>query len=165
LGLAEKTSVGTENGSGVARSTFLGPLVPVTVLVVGWLAILGTEGWMEGVKYSWALVLAAGLGLKTAAPRLHYSPTRLELAIGPWRRAVDLTDLKSVKWVAVRGAGNQGKLLVDDRLGGRVPIFVGRFSRAEVWGQVLLDAAAACNAQVDRRAQSILDQGSRTKSQ
>ncbi|HEY2176528.1 MAG TPA: hypothetical protein VGH85_22185 [Mycobacteriales bacterium] len=158
-------SVSTAEVVGVARPTFLGPLVPASVGVIIWLVIVGTEGWVTGVKYSWLLVLATGLALWTALPRLHYSPTRLELTIGPWRRAVDLMDLKSIKWVPVRGAGNQGKILVSDKHGDLVPLYVGRFSKTEEWGSLLLSAAVHCNADVDRRAHSILDQRSRQRSQ
>jgi len=150
---------------GMARPTFLGPLLPATVGAIIWFGILGTEGWVVGVKYSWLLVLAIGFALWIALPRLHYSPTRLELTIGPWKRAADLMDLKSIRWVMVRGAGNQGKILVSDRHGGLVSLYVGRFSKTEEWGPLLLSAAAQCNADVDRRARSILIQGARKGSQ
>jgi hypothetical protein len=150
---------------GVAKPTFLGPLVPASVGVVCWFLILGTEGWVAGMKYSWLLLLAVSLGCWIGLPRLHYWPTRLELTVGPWRRAVDLTDLKGIRWKSVRGAGNQGKLLITDRHGGLIPIYVGRFSKTQEWCPLLLGAAEHSDAYVESRARSILAHGSRTKSQ
>jgi hypothetical protein len=53
----------------------------------------------------------------------------LELAVlGPWRRAVDLDSLESIRWKHTGGAASRGTMFVRDRSGRRVPIYVGRFS-------------------------------------
>jgi hypothetical protein len=142
---------------GVAKPTFLGPLLPSTVGVIIWVTIVATEGSTVGLKYSWLLLLAVSLGLWTVLPRLHYWSTRLELTIGPWRRTVDLAQLQHIKWEAVRGAGNRGRIVVSDNAGGRVGIYVGRFTEADKWGPLLLESAARCGAKVDRHSRAILE--------
>jgi len=144
-----------EPAKGVAKPTFLGPLVPATTGVIIWIAILATEGLTVGLKYSWLLLLAISLGLWTALPRLHYAPTRLDLTIGPWRRTVDLAELQSIQWKPVRGT--EGKILVSDDRGGRVGIYFGRFTDVDEWQPLLLESAARCGAKVDRHSRAILE--------
>lgn len=140
----------------VARPTEFGELIPATVVLVGWLGIIAKEGWQVGLDTSWALLIVLPLVTWTLIMRLRYCPTRLELAMGPWRRRVDLTSLQSVRWKMTGGWRSQGTIFVRDSHGGLVPIYVGRFGKLEHWGPLLLDAAARCEADVDAHTRSIL---------
>jgi hypothetical protein len=89
--------------------------------------------------------------------RLHFSRTRLGLTIGPWRRFVDLGALESVRWKMTGGWRSRGTILVRDRYGHRVPIYVGRFKRGGEWGPLLIEAAAANGVTIDKRVRSFLE--------
>jgi hypothetical protein len=52
-----------------------------------------------------------------------------------------------------------GTIFVRDQHGGRVPIYVGRFSRIEEWGPLLLDAAERSHAPVDPHSRALLNPG------
>lgn len=89
--------------------------------------------------------------------RLHFSPTRVGLTIGPWRRYADLTALESLTWKMTGGWRSQGTIFVRNRSGHRVPIYVGRFKRGREWAPLLLEAAAASGARLDEHARTLLE--------
>jgi hypothetical protein len=88
--------------------------------------------------------------------RLQLDGDRFALTIGPWRRAVDMAALESITWKMTGGGRSRGMIFVRDAHGGRVPIYVGRFSRIDQWGPRLLNAAARCGATVDARSRHLL---------
>jgi hypothetical protein len=109
----------------------------------------------------WLLLIALGLGAWTLLRQLRFSRSSLRITLGPWSRAVDLTQLESIRWkdntIGVTAAGT---LYVRDRSGHRVAIEVGRFKRGAEWAPLLLEAAAAGGATVDKSARKILERGS-----
>lgn len=139
-----------------ARPTRFDELIPAMVVFAFWLVILAKEGWQVWLDTSWALLIALPLAAWTLLMRLRYSDSRFRLTIGPWRRAVDLTALQSIHWRMTGGWRSKGTIFVSDTHGNRVPIYVGRFTKSEEWGPLLLGAATRCNAEVDSRARSIL---------
>jgi hypothetical protein len=140
----------------VAGPTQFGELVPATVGLTLWFGILGTEGVTVGLKYSWILLIAFGLGGWALLMRLRYSPERFRRTIGPWRSEVDLTALQSIGWKMTGGWRSQGMIFVRDRRGGQVGIYVGRFNKINEWGPLLLQAAERSGADVDRHSRGIL---------
>ena len=142
----------------VARPTKFGEMVPVTAGVAIWAGVVAQDGWEVGLRYSWILLLAVPLAAWTLLMRLRYRPDRFRRTIGPWRLAVDLNALESIKWKMTGAWRSQGMIFVKDRHGKRVPIYVGRFNRIDEWGPLLLDAAARCNAEVDGYSCAVLSQ-------
>lgn len=64
--------------------------------------------------------------------------------------------LESVHWRMTGGWRSQGTIFVSDKHGSRVPIYVGRFTKSEEWGPLLLGAASRCDAEVDSHARRVL---------
>ncbi len=147
-----------ESGERVAGPTQFGELIPAAVGMAMWITTAAKEGWSVGLHTSWILLIALPLAGWTLLMRLRYSPARLERTIGPWRNKVDLTALQSIKWKMTGGWRSQGMIFVRDRHGGRVGIYVGRFTKADEWGPLLLDAAERSGADVDRHSRGILRQ-------
>lgn len=147
-----------EAGERVAGPTQFGELIPATVVLLGWVAILVHEGWSVGLHTSWALLIALPLAGWTLLMRLRYSSNRFQRTIGPWRSEADLTALQSINWKMTGGWRSQGMIFVRDQRGGRVGIYVGRFTKVEEWGPLLLQAAERCGAEVDRHSRAILQQ-------
>jgi hypothetical protein len=140
----------------VATPTKFGEVFTATVGVAIWAAIAIQQGLDVGLKYSWLLLTALALGAWALLMRLRYTSDRLAMTIGPWRRRVDLNSLDSISWKMTGAWRSQGTILVRDRNGGEVPIYVGRFNRENEWGPLLLDAANRCEAQVDHRSRQLL---------
>ena len=152
------SAIRADAAEGIAGPTEFGELVPATVGLTIWVAVLATEGVTVGIKYSWLLLIALGLGGWALLMRLRYSPKRFQRTIGPWRSEVDLTALQSIKWKMTGASRSQGMIFVRDRHGGRVGIYVGRFKKVDEWGPLLLDAAERSGAEVDRHSLRILRQ-------
>lgn len=106
------------------------------------------------------VILAVGLGLGawTLLMRLRFSADSLSMTVGPLRRTVDLSSLESVSWKMTGTWRSKGTIFVRDRHGQEVPIYVGRYSRSNDWGPLLLDAARRSGAHVDSRSEGILRQ-------
>jgi len=141
----------------VAMPAQYGELVAATAGVLSWLYILLTQGTSLAIETLWILAIVVPLGAWSLSMRLHFSRTRLGLTIGPWRRYVDLRTLESVHWKMTGGWRSRGTILVRDRYGHHVPIYVGRFKRGGEWGPLLIEAAAASGATIDKRAHSFLE--------
>jgi hypothetical protein len=139
-----------------ARPAQYGELVAAVAGTLSWLYILATQGTLLAIETLWILAIVLPLGAWSLLMRLHFSDTRLGLTIGPWRRYVDLGALESVRWKMTGGWRSRGTILVLDRYGHRVPIYVGRFKRGGEWGPLLIEAAAASGATIDERARSFL---------
>ena len=144
----------------VAGPTQFGEMVPVTVGLLIWVLIVAKEGWNVGLHTAWILLIVLPLAAWTLLMRLRYNPNRLRRTIGPWRNEVDLTALQSIKWKMTGGWRSQGMIFVRDRHGGRVGIYVGRFTKVNEWGPLLLDAAERSGADIDRHSRGILRQHS-----
>ena len=140
----------------IAGPTQFGELVPATVGLTIWFAILATEGVTVGIKYSWLLLIALGLGSWALLMRLRYTPERFLRTIGPWRSEVDLDALQSIRWKRTGTWRSQGMIFVRDRHGGQVGIYVGRFNKIDEWGPLLLQAAERSGADVDSHSRRIL---------
>lgn len=145
----------------VARPATYGEMAAATASVAIWLYFLVAQGAGPALEASPFLVLGVLLGAWTLLIRLRFSPTRLVLAVGPWRRSVDLEAIESVHWKMTGGGRSRGTIFVSDRRGRRVPICVGRFRRSDEWGPVLLEAAARAGADVDPRTRDLLEGGDR----
>ena len=127
--------------------------------IVCWAAIAVTEGAMTGLEYAWLLVAALPLGVWVLRMRLLVKDDYLlEFAVvGPWRHRVDLSSLESLNRKRTGGRGGLGVIVVRDSHGGRLQIPVGRLSGREVWGKMLLDAAAQTGASVDNSSRQLLE--------
>lgn len=148
--------IDTPSREGVAGPAQFDELVPAAVVLAFWAVILAKEGWSPFLATSWMLLIALPLASWTLLMRLRYSPTRLRRTIGPWRSEVDLTALQSITWKMTGGWRSQGMIFVRDRHGGRVGIYVGRFTKLDEWGPLLLDAAERSGGDVDRHSRGIL---------
>jgi hypothetical protein len=113
---------------------------PETALISVWLLLLGA------LLAGWALLM-----------RLHYSSRQLAIAIGPWRRAVDLGQLASVTWKRTGGGRSRGTILVRDRAGHTVPVYVGRFTDRKEWGPLLVQSATKSRAPIDAHSRAYLE--------
>jgi hypothetical protein len=126
-------------------------------LVVVWVAIAFSEGLSVGLRYGWVLAIGLVHGTWVLRMRLQLRGRRLELPlVGPWRRAVDLDSLESIRWRHTGGPASKGTMLVRDRTGRRVPIYVGRFTGSEVWSKILLEAAERSGAMIDDHSRHLL---------
>jgi hypothetical protein len=150
-------SASRDNVELVATPARYDELVAAGAGVASWLAILLFAGPRLALETVWILVIALPLGAWTILIRLRFSPSRLRVALGPWSRAVNLSELESIHWRYTGGWRSQGTISVRDRSGHKVRIYVGRFKRGEEWGPLLLQAAAASGAKVDKRAREILE--------
>jgi hypothetical protein len=139
-----------------------GELVAAVSGTAAWFYILATQGWRLAIETLWILAITLPLGTWTLLLRLRFSTTRLGLTVGPWRRYVDLDALESVHWKMTGGWRSRGTIIVRDRSGHRVPIYVGRFKREQEWGPLLLEAATASRAAVNAHARSLLEQPTRS---
>jgi hypothetical protein len=144
-------------GELVAKPTEFGPMLPATAGVVLWLIFLIGEGPIAGIETVWLLFIALPLGARTMLMRLRFGGGKLRLTVGPRRREVDLGALESVSWKMTGGWRSRGTIVVQDKHGGRVPIYVGRFTRKEAWGPLLLAAAKSSNARVDTHSRHLLE--------
>lgn len=128
-----------------------------------WAVIVGSDGLLVGLKYIWVLAIGLVLGTWVLRMRLRLRGSTFELAVvGPWRRAVDLDSLESIRWKHTGGPASKGTIFVRDRTGHRVPVYVGRFSGGEVWGKILLEAAARGGATIDDHSRRLLEEVSTT---
>jgi len=142
----------------VAAPARYNELIAAAAAAATWIGVLILSGPQVAVPSTWLLVVAAGLGAWTLMRRLRFSRSLLRVTLGPRSRAVDLRQLESIRWKDnTYGLWAQGTIYVRDRSGHRVPIEIGRFKRAEEWGPLLLQAAAACGAEVDGPSREILE--------
>lgn len=142
----------------VAKPAYYGELLAAGAGTATWLGLLVQNGPLFGLQTIWLLFIGLGLGAWTLMIRLRFSRYRLRLTLGPWSRAVDLTELESIRWKDTGLADPiNGTIHVRDRSGHKVPIYVGRFKRGEEWGPLLLQAAAAYGATVDAKSREILE--------
>jgi hypothetical protein len=125
--------------------------------VVLWIVLFITKGPVFGLESIWLLLIALGVGAWTTGRRLRFSPSRVRITFGPWSREVDLTQLESIRWKPTAGV-SEGFLVVRDRSGHRVPIELERFKRRQEWGRLLLDAAEASGATLDKTSREILQE-------
>jgi hypothetical protein len=88
--------------------------------------------------------------------RLRFDREYIERTIGPFRQRVRLDALASIEFKQTGTWRSQGMLFVSDTQGHRVGIYVGRFTRTAEWSALLLAAAAAKHASVQRRARGTL---------
>jgi hypothetical protein len=144
------------SGEVTAKPTGFGEVVAATGGVVVWLVVLIARGPTAALETSWILLIALPLGAWALLMRLRLDSDRFALTIGPWRRAVDMAALESITWKMTGAGRSRGMIFVRDRRGGRMPIYVGRFSGIDEWGPCLLDAAARCGADVDARSRHLL---------
>jgi hypothetical protein len=115
-----------------------------------WAAITVSGGPGVGLKFAWMLAMALVLGAWVVRMRLLVQGSVMTFAIvGPWRHRVDLSELQSVAWKHTGGPGSRGVFVVRDDQGRHLQIPVGRLSGIEVWGKLLLDAAARSGATID----------------
>jgi hypothetical protein len=145
------------SGELVAKPTKFGELIPATLATGFWILWLVQQGIVFGLETSWILLITLPLGGWALLMRLRFGPEQLLMTVGPWRRGVDLGALESITWKMTGGWRSRGTIFVRDRLGGRVPIYVGRFTRIQEWGPLLLDAAARSGATVDSRSRHLLE--------
>jgi hypothetical protein len=158
-----KPSAGHNEAEQVATPARYNELVAAFAGAACWLVLLVTTGPLFALQTLWVLLIALGIGAWTLLRRLRFSRSSLRITLGPWSRAVDLTQLASIRWKDNNvGVGAAGTLYLRDRSGHRVPIEVGRFKRGTEWAPLLLEAAAACGATVDGSARKILERGSHT---
>jgi hypothetical protein len=141
----------------VGRPTEFGELVPATLVVLCWLVMLIADGVAYALQMSWILLLGLPLGAWALLMRLQLDPDRLWMTVGPWRRWVDLAAIESVKWKMTGAGRSRGMIFIRDRMGRRVPIYVGRFTGIEEWGPVILDAATRTGANVDDKSRHLLE--------
>jgi hypothetical protein len=139
----------------VAKPTQFREMVAATVFVGLWLAYLIVQGPVTALEGIWLLLLGVLVGAWCLLMRLRFGHGTLLFTVGLWHREVDLDALESIR----RKSALVGvdKMLVKDRHGGRVPIYVGRFTGIEEWGPLLLDAAGRSNAQVDPQSRHLLE--------
>jgi hypothetical protein len=131
-------------------------MLGVTAGVVIWVIVLIARGPIAGIETIWILLLALYQGVWTMGMRLRFSCGKLRFR-ALRRREVDLGALESITWKMTGGWRSRGTIFVRDRHGGRVPIYVGRFTRIEDWGPLLLEAAGRSNAQVDEKSRHLLE--------
>lgn len=141
----------------IGKPTEFGAMLGATSGVVIWLVVLIGQGVMAGLKVIPLLLIALAMGAATVLIRLRLDPERIAITVGPWRRAANLAALDSIRWRKTGAALSRGTIFVCDRTGGRAPIYVGRFTRIEEWGPLLLDAAARCGATVDDESRRLLE--------
>jgi hypothetical protein len=144
----------------VAGPTQFGELVPVITIIVllpiAWIR-LGAQ-MAAGLLPVLVPVLVIGMLLAGWAllMRLRFDRDYIERTIGPFRQRVRLDALASIEFKQTGTWRSQGMLFVSDTHGGRVGIYVGRFTRAAEWSALLLDAAETTHASVQPRARGIL---------
>jgi hypothetical protein len=138
------------------KSAEVGELLPAMAGVAIWLYFLLGVGVTAAVETSWLLLFALGLGAWPMLMQLRFGNGALAFTVGPWRRSVELAALASISWKMTGGGLSRGTIVVHDRRGGRVPIYVGRYSRIEEWGPFLLDAADRSGAAVDQESRHLL---------
>lgn len=142
----------------VAKPARYNNLIASGAAVVMWVALLLTNGPLFALQVSWILLLGLIVAAWTVLPRLRFSRSRLRVTFGPWSRDVDLERLDSIRWKDnAYGNGAQGNLYIRDRSGHRVRIAVGSFKRTEEWAPLLLEAATASGAKVDRDSRDLLE--------
>jgi hypothetical protein len=139
-----------------AKPTEVGEMLPAMAGIAIWLYFLIGRGTTAGVETIWLLLIAVPLGAWPLLMRLRFGDGALTFTVGPWRREVDLAALDSISWTATGGGLSRGTILVHDRHGGRVPIYVGRYTGLDEWGRYLLDAADRSGAAVDKQARYLL---------
>jgi len=149
----------------VATPTQFGELVPAGAGVLGWLYVLIAHGTVAALETVWILPIVLPMAVWTLGMRLRYGPDRVSMSVGPWMRFVDLKALDRVSWTMTGGWRSQGTVFLSDKAGHKVPIYVGRFNHSEEWAPLILDAAANCNASVEKRAGSILERARRGQSE
>lgn len=133
-------------------------LIASGAAAVMWVGLLLANGPMFALQVSWILLLGLIVAAWTLLPRLRFSRLRLRVTFGPWSRDVNLGQLESIRWKDnTYGYGAQGTLNVRDRSGRRLRIAVGSFKRTEEWAPLLLEAAAASGAKIDRDSRQILE--------
>jgi hypothetical protein len=132
-------------------------LVAAGAGIATWLIILVHYGTRLALETVLILAISLPLAVWTISIRLRYKRSQLRVTIGPWSRAVNLNELQSVRWKLTGGWRSEGSIIVRDRSGHQVPIYVGRFKRREEWGPLLLKAAAASGATVDARSRQLLE--------
>jgi len=142
----------------VGKSTeFGGEVIAAVAGIACWLALLIGNGWVAGLQMIWLLLIAISLGAWALLMRVRLGPDRFSRTVGPWRHSVALEALDSITWKMTGGWRSRGTVFVRDRRGGRVPVYVGRFTRIEEWGPRLLDAAARSGATVDDTSRRLLE--------
>lgn len=130
--------------------------------VVVWGAVAASEGPVVGLKYVWILALGIWLGMFCVLMRVRVRGSTFGVRGSTfifalnWR-TVDLGSLASIGWKRTGGAASRGTIFVRDRSGHLVRVPVGRLDGIDVWGQTLLDAAAASHAEVDPKARHLLE--------
>lgn len=140
---------------GVARPSRAPELIPAAGAVIVWVILL--IGAPRTALFSiWLLLVGLLLAGWALLMRLRYSSHSLAVTIGPWRRAADLTNLESVTWKRTGGGRSRGTIVVRDRSGHRVPVYVGRFTALSDWGPLLVRSAVASSAVIDDHSRAYL---------
>jgi hypothetical protein len=141
---------------GTARPSRAPEVIPAAGSIVLWIVLL--IGDPETALLSiWLLLLGVALAVHALLIRLRYSPRQLAVTIGPWRRAVDLTQLESISWKRTGGGRSRGTIMVRDRSAHVAPIYVGRFTARREWGPLLIQAAAKSQAPIDAHSRAYLE--------
>lgn len=141
----------------VAKPTEFGEMLAATAGVVIWFIFLFGQGTTAAIETIWLLLIALPLGGWTLLMRLRFAAGIFVFTVGPWRRAVDLEALESIRWTRTGGGLSRGTISVRDRQGRRAPIYVGRFDRVAEWGPLLLEAARRSDAHVDAHSRRLLE--------
>ena len=137
----------------VARMQGEYALVLAALMTGLWVYLVVDRGWIFGLECSFVLALAGFMLGFAVLPRLRFSASVIELAIGPWCRRSELSDLMEVRW---KRSGTYGIVHVRDRAGHHVPVYVGMTKRSQEWRGVLLDAVSRSGASIDEPSRSIL---------
>lgn len=150
-----------DQGPSAEREATAGPTrapeaIPAAAAVLLWIVLL-IGAPHTALLSVWLLLLGLSLGAWALLMRLRYTSRSLALTIGPWRRQVDLGQLESVSWKRTGGGRSRGTILVRDRAGHTVPVYVGRFKARESWGPLLIRATTASGATIDRHSRAYLE--------
>jgi hypothetical protein len=142
---------------GTAKPTSYAELPAAFCGVIVWLYLTLAQGLRQGLYGLPFLLLGVLLGGWTLFMRLHFSPSRVGLTIGPWRRYVELSSLRAVYYKRTGGWRTRGTLFLRDSAGHTVPIYWGRFDRGKEWGPLILSAARGSGAAIDSNARRRLE--------
>lgn len=137
------------------QSARFGAMFPAAIFGCVWIGDLIVQGPVIALEGVWVLMLGVPLVVWCLLMRLRVGGGRLLITVGPWRRGVDLEALECIRWKAARRP--RGAIFVWDRHGGRVLIFVARFTCIEEWGPLVLDAARRSGATVDDASRHLLE--------
>jgi hypothetical protein len=138
----------------VARPRSYGDLpAALSGAVVSAVVLIGQSGWAR-LGLALACLACAGWAAAVIAMRLHFSPSKIAVTVGPWTRTVSLTELSDVGY---KRTGYTAVITLKDRSGGRLSINVRRFKRDNEWSRLILDASIRAGVVLPKGAQASLE--------